>query len=74
MIKTLPRFLRHPRLRDTNTNTNNPNNLETLCFYAQVQLRVDVSFVRDALKGDDATEMRIKFLGLMEDEAPPDDD
>lgn len=40
----------------------------------QVQLRVEVNFVRDALKGDDATEIRIKFLGLMEDEAPPDDD
>ena len=40
----------------------------------QVQLRVDVSFVRDALKGDETTEIRIKFLGLMEDEAPPDDD
>lgn len=39
-----------------------------------VQMRVEVRFARDALRGDDATELRLRLVELMDDEAPPDND
>ena len=39
-----------------------------------VQLRVDVSFEQDALRGDPTTSLRLKLLEVMADEAPPGDD
>lgn len=39
------------------------------CF-AQVMMRVDVRFVRDMLRGDDAFELRLKFLGKIGEEYP----
>ena len=41
---------------------------------AQVQMRVEVRFARDALLGDDATELRLRLVEMLEDEAPPDND
>ena len=40
----------------------------------QIQMRVEVSFVKDALKGDDVTELRLTLLELLVDEPPPGDD
>ena len=37
-------------------------------------MRVEVSFVKDALRGDDTTEIRLKLLELIADEAPPSDE
>ena len=39
-----------------------------------VQMRVDVVFVKDALLGDDTTELRLTLLEVMSDEPPPGDD
>jgi len=39
-----------------------------------IQMRVEVSFVKDALKGDDVTELRLTLLELLVDEPPPGDD
>ena len=39
-----------------------------------VQMRVDVEFVKDALLGDDTTELRLTLLEIMSDEPPPGDD
>eukprot|EP00039_Didymoeca_costata_P028911 m.22535 g.22535 ORF g.22535 m.22535 type:complete len:176 (-) comp7409_c0_seq3:1186-1713(-) len=39
-----------------------------------VQMRVDVKFVKDSLRGDDVSEIRLELLELMADEAPPGDD
>ena len=36
----------------------------------QVQLEVDVKFVQDTLRGDDLTEIRIKFIKKLEDAVP----
>lgn len=40
----------------------------------QVQLAVEVSFVQDQLKGDDTTEIRVKFIRKLEDAVPAGDD
>ena len=39
-----------------------------------VQMKVDVKFKKDALQGDDTTELRLKLLQLLSDEVPPGDD
>lgn len=39
-----------------------------------VQMRVDVTFVKDALLGDDTTELRLTLLEILNDEPPPSDD
>ena len=36
----------------------------------QVQLEVEVKFVQDTLKGDDQTEIRVKFVKKLEDAVP----
>lgn len=41
---------------------------------SQVQLEVSVSFVQDILKGDDSTEIRVKFVKKLEDAVPAGDD
>lgn len=40
----------------------------------QIQIKVEVRFVRDALRGDDSTEVRVRLLEIMPDVAPEDDD
>ncbi len=40
----------------------------------QVQLEVNVSFVQDSLRGDDTTELRVKFVKKLEDAVPAGDD
>ena len=35
-----------------------------------MQLEVDVRFVQDSLKGDDLTEIRVKFVKKLEDAVP----
>ena len=35
---------------------------------------MEVNFVRDQLKGDEATEIRVKFLKKLEDAVPAGDD
>jgi hypothetical protein len=37
-------------------------------------MKVEATFLKDALRGDDATEIRLKLLEFMADEAPPGDD
>lgn len=39
-----------------------------LCL--KVQLEVEVKFVQDTLKGDDQTEIRVKFVKKLEDAVP----
>lgn len=43
-----------------------------LCF--QVQLDVSVSFAQDQLKGDNITELRVKFLRRLDDAKPAGED
>lgn len=43
-------------------------------FLTQIQLEVDVRFVQDQLKGDDTTEIRVKFVRKLEDVVPAGDD
>ena len=40
----------------------------------QVQLEVEVKFIQDQLKGDDTTEIRVKFVKKLEDAVPAGDD
>ena len=40
----------------------------------QIQLAVNVNFVQDQLKGDDTTEIRVKFIRKLEDAVPAGDD
>lgn len=40
----------------------------------QIQLSVEVHFIRDQLKGDDVSEIRVKFLKKLEDAVPAGDD
>lgn len=40
----------------------------------QVQIRAEVTFVKDALLGDEITEIRLKLLEMLADEAPPSDE
>ena len=40
----------------------------------QVQLEVHVKFVHDHLKGDDTTEIRVKFVRKLEESVPAGDD
>ena len=43
-------------------------------LFIQVQLDVEVWFVQDTLKGDDTTEIRVKFKKKLEDAVPPGED
>jgi hypothetical protein len=36
-------------------------------------MQVEVHFVSDVLRGDEATEMRITLIRFMDDELPPED-
>ena len=40
----------------------------------QIQLEVKVEFVQDQLKGDDITEIRVKFIKKLEEVVPAGDD
>eukprot|EP01135_Chromosphaera_perkinsii_P006616 Nk52_evm18s554 gene=Nk52_evmTU18s554 len=39
-----------------------------------VQMKVRVNFIKDALRGDDTTELRLCLVQLLTDEVPPSDD
>ena len=39
-----------------------------------VQMRVEAKFVKCALRGDDQTEIKVSFLGIIEEEIPVGDD
>lgn len=43
-------------------------------FHIQVQMEVDVRFVQDTLKGDNITEIRLKFVKRLEDAIPVGED
>lgn len=42
--------------------------------FQQVQMDVDVRFVQDQLKGDNITEIRLKFIKRLEDAIPVGED
>ena len=39
-----------------------------------VQMQVECRFLRDVLRGDDTTELKVTLLKVLEDEMPPDDE
>ena len=43
-------------------------------IYLKVQLEVECRFVQDQLKGDPATELKVKFLKKLEDALPAGED
>ena len=45
-----------------------------LSVLIQVQLEVEVTFIQDTLKGDDTSEIRVKFIKKLEDAVPAGDD
>lgn len=44
-----------------------------LCLF-QVQMAVDVRFVQDTLRGDNVTEIRMKFIKRIEENLPAGDE
>ena len=54
-----------------------PLDILSLCIllhHHQVQLDVQVFFVSDTLRGDDHTELRVKFVKKLEDAVPAGED
>lgn len=39
-------------------------------MYCQVQMAIDVKFVQDTLKGDNVTEIRMRFIKRIEENLP----
>ncbi|QIW98045.1 hypothetical protein AMS68_003563 [Peltaster fructicola] len=39
-----------------------------------IQMQIEAHFVRDVLRGDDTTEMKVTLIRYIEDEMPPDDE
>ena len=46
----------------------------SVSYVFQVQMDVDVKFVQDQLKGDNVTEIRLKFIKRLEDAVPVGED
>lgn len=44
------------------------------CVFSQVQMAVDVRFVQDTLRGDNVTEIRMKFIKRIEENLPAGDE
>lgn len=47
--------------------------LGNVCVF-QVQMAVDVKFVQDTLRGDNVTEIRMKFIKRIEENLPAGDE
>lgn len=45
-----------------------------LGVFSQVQMAVDVRFVQDTLRGDNVTEIRMKFIKRIEENLPAGDE
>ena len=54
--------------------TRHVNKILTYLLFCQVQMDVDVKFVQDHLKGDNITELRLKFVKRLEDAVPVGED
>ncbi len=67
LMETLPFFLPTHSIMSVHV-------LRAAIPFLQVQLEVNVSFVQDSLRGDDTTELRVKFVKKLEDAVPAGDD
>lgn len=49
-------------------------NITFVVYLLQVQMAVDVRFVQDTLRGDNVTEIRMKFIKRIEENLPAGDE